>query len=141
VSREDVENHRRIYEAFNRADMDEFISYCDPDIEFHSLFEAVAGVYRGREGIRRWRNDLDDAWGTEMRVEPQAFFDLGDQTLALFVVRARGRQSRVDVEMPNAQVAKWRDGRCAYLKTFATKAEALAELGASEDEIKALDTD
>jgi ketosteroid isomerase-like protein len=134
VSERNVERHRRAYEAFNRADIDEFASYCDPDIEFHSIFEAVGGaVYRGRDGVKRWHSDLEETWGKDIRVEPQAFFRLDEHTLALFLVRARGRQSRVDVAMPNAQLAKWRDGLCVYLKTFASKAEALAELGVSEE--------
>jgi ketosteroid isomerase-like protein len=140
VSKQNVELHRRAYEAFNADDMDEFVAYCDPSIEFHSVFAALGGaVYRGHDGVRKWRSDLEDVWGKEIRVEPQAYFDLGEHTLALYVVRARGLQSGADVAMPNAQVAKWRDALCIYLKTFATQAEALSDLGISEDVLEAIE--
>jgi hypothetical protein len=114
--------------------MDEFITYCDPGIEFHSVFAALGGaVYRGHDGVREWRSDLEDVWGKEIRVEPQAYFDLGEHTIALYVVRARGLQSGADVAMPNAQVARWRDGLCTYIKTFSTEADALDDLDVSKE--------
>jgi ketosteroid isomerase-like protein len=140
VSEQNVEHHRRAYEAFNAADMDEFITYCDPSMEFHSVFAALGGaVYRGHDGVREWRSDLEDVWGKDIHVEPQAYFDLGEHTLALYVVRARGLQSGADVAMPNAQVARWRDGLCIYIKTFATKEEALSELGVSKEALEPIE--
>ena len=36
----------------------------------------------------------------ELRVEPEAYFDLGEHTLTFEVLHARGRQSGVEVTMP-----------------------------------------
>jgi ketosteroid isomerase-like protein len=134
MPQQNVERHRRAYEAFNEDDLEGFIKYCDPEIEFHSVFAAVGGaVYRGHDGVRRWRDDLKDAWGEQIRVEPQAYYDLGEHTLALYVVHATGRHSGAEVAMPNAQVAKWRHGLCVSFKTYTSRGEALRELGVSED--------
>jgi hypothetical protein len=52
----DVEGTRRWLDAYNARDIDAFVAYCDPSVEFHSLFAAVGGVslYRGHEGVRGW---------------------------------------------------------------------------------------
>jgi hypothetical protein len=58
MSQENVELHRRTYEAFNARDVEAFIALSDPQIEFHSAFAAVGGaIYHGHDGLRRWHRD------------------------------------------------------------------------------------
>ena len=53
MSQENVELHRRAIQAFNARDIEAFIAYCDPGIEWHSTFAAVGGaIYHGHDGIR-----------------------------------------------------------------------------------------
>jgi hypothetical protein len=60
-----------------------------------------------------------------LRAEPEAYFDLGEQTLAFYVLRARGRQSGLELALPIAALVRWRDGlastwisgRASYLVT------------------------
>jgi hypothetical protein len=74
--------------------MESFLALCNPMIEVHSVFAAVGGaVYNGHDGVRRWHRDLQDAWGGELRIEAESFFDLGEHTLAFQVLHGRGRQS------------------------------------------------
>jgi ketosteroid isomerase-like protein len=91
---------------------------------------AVAST-TGHDGIRQWLGDLQDAWGDEIRNEPEALFDLAEQTLVFSVLRGRGRQSGAEVIMPIAQVARWRDGLCVYYKAYADRDGALSDLGVS----------
>ena len=136
MSQQNVEVHRRFIEAFNARDVEHLITLCDPEVEFHALFAAVGGtVYRGRE-IRRWHSDLEDAWGKEIRIEPEAFFDLGDHTIAFNLLHGRGQQSGVEVAMPYAQVMRWRDGLIVYFKAYVDREEALNDLGVSEDALE-----
>ena len=101
------------------------------------MFAAVGGaVYRGHEGVRSWQRDLAESFGGEFRVEPEAFFDLGDRTLVFGVLRGRGGQSGAEVAMPAAGIAEWRDGLCIAHKAYAHKEDALRELGVSEDALK-----
>jgi ketosteroid isomerase-like protein len=136
MSHENVELFRRAVEAFNARDLERFIALFDPDVEFHSSFSGVSAVYHGHEGLRRWHQDLEDAWGDEIRSEPEAYFYLGDYTLTLSVLRGRGRHSEVEVETPDVLVARWRDGLIVYLKSYLNKEEALGELGLSESKLE-----
>jgi hypothetical protein len=116
------------------------IARCDPDIEFHSAFAAVGGAdYDGHEGMRRWHRDVADAWGDEVRVEPETFFDLGDEILAFYVLHGRGRSSGVEVAMPVALVTRWREGLMVYMRGYADRDDALNDLGVSEDALKPVD--
>ena len=137
MSQENVELHRRAGVAYNAHDLEAFIAYFDPSIEFHSAFAALrGGVYRGHDGVREYFRDLEDAWGDEIRGEVEAFFDLGEDTLAFYVLYGRGRQSGAEVAMPLAQVARWRDGLVVYFKVYAHREDALSELGVSEDKLE-----
>jgi ketosteroid isomerase-like protein len=132
-----VESTRRFIDAFNARNVEAIVACCDPDIELHSTFAAVGGAtYHGRDGVRRWREDLAEAWGDEIRVEPEAYFDLGEQTLLFHVLRGRGQHSGVEVALPGAGLFRWSDGLLVDLKAYAHREDALTDLGASEDELE-----
>jgi ketosteroid isomerase-like protein len=138
MSRENVDLFRRTVEAYNARDIDAFIAHFHPDVEFHSSFAGVGEVYRGHEGLRNRHRDLEETWGGEIRTEPEAFFDVGDCTLTLSVLRGRGQYSGVEVETADVLVARWRDGLIIYMKSYASKEEALRDLGVSEDALDAI---
>jgi len=140
VSQENVELYRCLYAVFNRHDLDAFLACFDPQIEFHSIFAAVGGVtvYRGYEGLRRWNRELEESWGDEVSVEPEAYFDLGEQTLVFAVMHGRGRQSGLDTTMPFAQVASWRDGVCVRLWSYPDREDALGALGVLREELESI---
>ena len=113
----------------------------DPTGEFHTAVMAEAGgvpVYHGHDGVRAWLRDLDEVW-EELHFEPEAYFELGEQTLTFGVQRGRGRQSGVQVEMPITVVARRRKGRIVYNKAYVHREEALRDLGVSEDELERID--
>jgi ketosteroid isomerase-like protein len=94
-------------------------------------------VYHGHDGMRTWYDELVDAWD-EIRVEPEAYFDLGEVTLAFLVMHARGRHSGAEVAMSMAPVYRWRDGLIVYWKTYVRREDALSDLGVAEDELEAI---
>src|ERR1700737_1744289 len=115
MSERNVDLTRRFIETWNRRDVGAIIAFCDPSIEYHSAFAAVSGaVYHGHDGLRKYYRDLEDAWGGELHIEPEVYFDLGEQTLMFYVIHGRGQHSGVDAAMPNAGVARWRDGLLVY---------------------------
>jgi ketosteroid isomerase-like protein len=135
-----VESLRRVVEAYNARDIDGFIAYFDPNGEFHAAFAVVGGgVYRGHDGVRKFFRDIEDAWGEENGLEPEAYFDLGEHTLAFHVLRARGRHSGAEVTTPVAHVMRWRDGLIVYAKSYVDKEEALRDLGVSESELEPIE--
>ena len=59
VSEENVEVVRRVYEAAERNDLDTAYFLLHPEIEFHTYTESPeAGVYRGRDEVRRYNEEL-----------------------------------------------------------------------------------
>jgi ketosteroid isomerase-like protein len=136
VSEQNVELHRRAVEAFNARDVEAVVALCDPNIEFHAMPAPRGGVYHGHDGVRRWLGDLEEAWGDEIRIDPEAYFDLGERTVVFNMLHARGRQSGVQVEMPSAQVVRWRDGLGVYVKVYVHREDALEDLGVSEDALE-----
>ena len=140
MSERNVELLRRWFEALNARDIEAVIALCDPSGVLISTFAAVSGaVYHGHAGMRRYFGDLAEAWGDDLRLEPEAYFDLGEHTLAFSVGKGRGRHSGAEVTMAHAQVVKWREGLIVYIKGYAHREEALSDLGVSEDELEPLE--
>jgi ketosteroid isomerase-like protein len=136
MSQENVELHRRANAAIQALDADALVLLFDPSVEVHSIFAAVGGArYHGHDGVRRWLPDLDGAWA-EFRIDAEAYFDLGDHTLAFIVLHGRGRQSGAAVVMPYAQVMRWHDGCCIYFKAYVRREDALRDLGVAGDDLE-----
>lgn len=131
-----IELHRHVVDAFNARDLAAYIALADPGVEYRSAIgTALAGsaVYRGHEGLRTWFGDIDEVWGGQVRIKPNAYFDLGEHTLVLFRLRARGKSSGAEVTMDLIQVIRWRNELIVYVKVYSNRAEALRDLGISED--------
>jgi ketosteroid isomerase-like protein len=136
-SERNIQSLRNALRAYNARDIDAFIAYCDPSVEAESAFAEVGGgVYRGHDGLRSWHRDLQSAWGGEIRLEDESFYDLGERTLSFHVMHGRGEHSGVEVAMPIAVVVDWRDGLMVHWKAYAHREDALRELGLSKDELE-----
>ena len=134
MSEENVELHRRANEAFNSRDIEAYLAYCDPQIELHSAITVPGGaVYHGHAGVRKWHRDIADAFGDEIRVEPEAYFDLGEHTITFHSLHGRGQQSGADVATPAAHVCRWRNGLMVYFKGYVHREDAFRDQGVSED--------
>jgi ketosteroid isomerase-like protein len=133
VSQENVEIVRRVFDAFNRRNIDAFLGALDPDVEWIPIMAALEGrVYRGHEGTRRWIEDLTADWEFfEPRFEE--FRDLGDRVVVFGHWRARGRASGVELEnQPGTWLYEVKDGKVVLMRTFTDRAEALEAVGLRE---------
>jgi ketosteroid isomerase-like protein len=133
MSPENVEIVQRGLEAFNRRDVDSFISYLDPEFELHSAIVggAEGNIYRGPDGVRQWLADSDESF-EELRIEPTEFRDLGDRVLIVGRIRARGRESGLELDSPTGWVSTVRDGKLVKAEGFLSRAEALEAAGLRE---------
>jgi ketosteroid isomerase-like protein len=137
MSQENVEVVRVFTEAFNAGDIDAVIACCDPEVEFHSTFAAVGGgVYYGHDGVRKWYRDLEEIWGEEIRSDLETLFDVGENMLVFTVLRGRGQQSGVEVELPAAMVVRLRDGLLVNLKGYSHRDDALKDLNVAVDALE-----
>jgi ketosteroid isomerase-like protein len=127
MSQQDVEVVRANYEAFWRRDLEEFLSYMDPEVEFKSLVLEVEGAYHGHEGIRAW-------WDNVLAVFPEWRPQFGGarEVAGCVLVRVQaegsGTGSGIAVERSIWQVADVRGGRVKLSAFFRTEAEALQAL-------------
>jgi len=134
MSQENVELHRRANEAFNTRNVDAYIRYCHPEIELHSAVTVPGGgLYRGHDGVRRWHRDLEEVFGGEIEMIPEAFFDLGEYTVTFHVLQGRGRQSGAHVGTPAAHLCRWRDGLMVHFKGYVHREDVFSDFGVPQD--------
>jgi len=123
-----VETFRRNNEAVNRRDLEAFLFDMDPEIEFIPRRAAVQGVYRGYEGMRKYFADNAESFDL-YQVSHDEFRDLGDRLVAFGTVRARGKESGVEVTTPTAIVVTFRDGKMVRVQDYGERSEALKAVG------------
>jgi ketosteroid isomerase-like protein len=132
MSQENVKAIYRLMDAFNAREFGRFLDQCDPEIELHSRFAAVSGIYRGYVGLRRWHLGLIDTW-EYIRMEVEDLIDVDNDTIfGLVVLDGRGRVTGVDVHQDIAHLHTLRAGKVARIVTYTDRAEALEALGLRE---------
>jgi len=130
MSQENVELTYQAYDAFNRRDLDAFLENVDPAVEFRSLLVGMEGSYHGREGIRRYWQDLATV-SPDFTVEVVEVRDFGDRTLTELKARGHGAGSHILVEQTVWSVARAPASgeKADWIGNFATEEEALKAVG------------
>jgi ketosteroid isomerase-like protein len=121
---------RRAVDAFNRRDLDEFLTFIDPEIELSALIFELEGrePLHGYDGVREW-------WRTLLNVFPDYTFevaelrDFGDTVVVHLHVYGHGAESDAPVDQSLWQVIRLRNGKAVWWRVFETEAETLAALG------------
>jgi ketosteroid isomerase-like protein len=123
------ETIRRASEAFNRRDFDAALSIYTPDVvwEFTSLgLGALEGPLIGQEGMRKFLEDLTEAF-EDLEWQSEDVHDLGGGvTFGVLVTRSRPHSSNAFVETRIGVVAIWREGRVARVTSYQDFDEARA---------------
>ena len=130
VSQENVEFVRRGLEAFNRGEWTEvFEGWFHPDIEWSDPpgFPG-AGVHRGRAAVEARFRELEEML-EGFSVQPEEFFDGGDDVVCFVRTGGRGRTSGIDVSRPVAWILTVRDGLIVEVVGYEDRAAALADAG------------
>jgi ketosteroid isomerase-like protein len=131
MSEGNVERFKESLEQFNRDDVAGALRYFHPEIRFGHRLVELQGDVTGIDAVRDWFVDainLFDRW----TVDCDDFRDLGDRVLALGTVRALGKESGVEVEMPFTVLAEFRDGLVTDFTDYGDKEKALEAAGVSE---------
>jgi ketosteroid isomerase-like protein len=123
MSQENVELVRRVYEGWARGDFSESDAF-DPEVEFDMIDWPEGSNSRGLHGMSRsWRASLS-AW-INFRAEPTEFIESGEDVVVVLThVRARGKESGLDVEADTATVWTMKAGKVARLALYWNTAEA-----------------
>ena len=133
MSEENVEIVRRSLEATNRGDIEEVLTYIDPDGELHSAIigGAEGNVYRGHDGYRR-RYAETEATFEELRTDLTEFRELGDRVVGLGHIYARGRESGAELDSATGWVFTLRNGKVLKAEGFLSPDKALQAVGLEE---------
>jgi len=134
MSNQNVEVVQRLYDAFNSGDVASVLELIDADFEavVPPAFSAEPDTYRGHAGIRRYFESFREAM-SEIRFEPQRFWDVGHSVVVAARLTAKGRRTAIRVEQQFAQLWRVRDGRATAVRTYVSVAEALAAAGRSQE--------
>jgi ketosteroid isomerase-like protein len=132
MSRENVEVVRNWLEAWNRNDLDQMLSFFDPEVQWctSGAFPDLDPVYRGHDGYRRFWREFTELWES-FQIKSDEERDCGEQVLALGFFEARGREE-LEVRRPTASVWTFRDGRVIVVQVYADHAQALEAVGVRE---------
>ncbi len=133
MSQENVEVVRRLYERFNRGDIDALLQSYDPEVELYPGIRTPDQDtrYSGHQGMKEFFRDATEAWET-VTVEPKELIECGgNRILTIDRWRFFGREGiEIDVELPT--LFSFRDGFIVRIDGFTDKAEALEAAGLSE---------
>ncbi len=131
MSQENVEIVRRGYGALQRRDVEEFVGYFDPDVEFRSLMQDAEGTFFGHDGVREWWAGLLATfpdWNPSL-IEVR---DLGDWVLIRVHGQGVATRSGIGVDEEFWQAMEFRGGRVIRHLVVRTEREALEAVGLSE---------
>ena len=132
MSQADIETLRAGYEAFSQGDWDTPTRFADPEFELKTADRALnPGTYRGPEAARRFFEDLFEPF-EDVTIEPEQFFQRGDQIVVYIRVRLRPAGSDAVVENRIGHLWTMREGRATRLEVFPRREEALQAARLSE---------
>jgi ketosteroid isomerase-like protein len=117
-----------IVRQFVVVDLDEALTYADPDIVWNPIEEPpTQGHDAVRANLARWEGEWED-----YQVIPEEFVDLGDRVVVTVRLRGRGHGSGVEIDARFYEIYTLRDGKIIRMDEFTDRAEALEAAGAPE---------
>ena len=130
MSQENVKLAREVLGALSRGDYARLVAMADPEVEWRSFFAALGegGVYRGLEGMRRYVDDLADAWEI-VRADVDDEVGVGDVVVLVGRIHYRGKGSGAEDETPAGWMLKFRGGKVIRFRAFREPEQALEAAG------------
>jgi ketosteroid isomerase-like protein len=123
---------RRVFEAFNAADLDAVLRIFDEavEVEFPELLETQR--LSGHDGIRAvWRLQREP-WDNP-RIEVEEAIESGNDIILLLRMRARGKASGVELEQPRGVVFTFGNSRIVRARFLTDHSKALAAAGLNSE--------
>jgi ketosteroid isomerase-like protein len=126
------------HETFNRGDIDGCLELLTEDVEWHPAFGAALigkSVYRGHSGFHRCFEQVHEVIDG-FTVESHEIAVAGDYVVLDADVSGRGHGSGADVSTRLTIVWRVRGSLLSWRATYFNRAEALAAVGLSEEELE-----
>lgn len=128
MSRANVDLMREGIERFNRNDIEGVLGLMDPEIRFEHRMADLEGDFTGVEPVRGWFADIAQHFAS-WRIDCGDIRDLGDRVLALGTMRAIGKGSGVEAEVPYTVVAEFRNGLMTHFTDYGDREKAVEAAG------------
>jgi ketosteroid isomerase-like protein len=110
-----------IVRTFLCADVDEALTYADPEIVWNPIEELpTQGHDAVRESLARWKAAWDD-----YKVMPEEFEDMGNRIVVTVRLKGRGRGSGLEIDALFYDVYTLRDGKIVRMDQFTERSQAL----------------
>jgi ketosteroid isomerase-like protein len=105
-----------------------------PDVEWGATgaFPGVEGMYRGPEAMQEWMNVIRSEWENFRVTLDEVLHDEGDVLVVTELLRGRGRESGVEVEMRVFSAYWFEQGKLRRRAAFTERLAALEAAGLSE---------
>jgi ketosteroid isomerase-like protein len=137
MSQDNVEVVRRFIEALPRAqasdDWQPVLAEVDPEVEIDDLDISLdTEHYQGRDSLRRWIAAWMESWESwsleDVQVRPVG----EDRAIGLFLVRAKGKGSGIELSRRDALVCTLRAGKIEKGTYYNDQQQALQAVGLAE---------
>jgi ketosteroid isomerase-like protein len=131
MSEENVELVRRWANGLAGGELS--LELCDPELRLENIAQfPITGPYHGHEGLRRWWQDVAEAFD-EIRYEVDELIDVDDErVLSVQRVVGRFRNTGIPVDTPWASLFWVRDGKITRAVGYASRHRALKAAGLRE---------
>jgi ketosteroid isomerase-like protein len=130
MSEENVETLHQIAAAWNRRDLEAWLGFMHPEIDWQGAFTRLEGAtFRGREGMRVYWSQTNAA--LELVVSFDEVRDLGDTVVGLGHLRGRS-QGGIPIDTQYGIVIGYLDGLAVRGSDWGSHAEALEAAGLSK---------
>jgi ketosteroid isomerase-like protein len=129
-----LEQLARGHAYFNAGEFDRFGEIAREDLEWGTTgsFPGIEPMYRGPAGIAEWARAVSSAWENFTVRLVEVFDDSGDRLVVHEVLRGRGLESGVEVEMPIFTIYSYDGERLRARHAYTSKAELFEAAGLKE---------
>jgi hypothetical protein len=140
MSEENVDRFVKCQDAFNQLIADPpnieaglgFLQFMDPEVRFEPQQAVLEGKYVGRDAVGTWLVDLAEIYELGGRLDCTDVRDLGDRVLGLGTLSVTGKGSGIELNVPVAILATFRDGLITDFTDFGDRKQALEAAGLEE---------
>jgi len=130
MSQANVEVVRRFLDALLLGDMEAVLAEVDPEVEVDDLDIALdTDHYRGHAGFLRWLTVWNESWSS-WTIEGLEVLAVGqEQVISLFVMRAKGAGSGIELNRPDAVTFRFRESKIVEIAYYNDQDQARDALG------------
>ena len=132
MSRENVELVRSGLDGWSRGDIEAWLAWTHPDMEFRTsgVYPGVDPIYRGHAELRRFWDVFREPWES-LQIRVDEVREVGDQLVSLGVFEGHAREG-MSVRREAAWTWRFADDLVVRVDAYGSWNEALEAVGLSE---------